>query len=425
MALIDWISSNRKAKPERKPGDQPSPVARVSWVTQQPIPSVSYQDAISAEKAIIHPVLFRVLHKIANAVSSVQWYIDYDPAAKNTEKPKKATMKALEDLLHSPNDILAEDQLRYWMALSFATYGRTPLKIGVGTAGLPNGIYPLAATMVKANLDNRGIVKTYTYGSNDNKETLPTRRSVDKMAVKTAYAYEIAIPNLQGNVEAGKSTTPLQACGLPADVITLLLQRAADTAAGHPNSKYIVTAEKTLTVKQKAALKDQILDTEVNQEESGHILFLYNTKVDVHKLDNDLSNIHSKVPLDDMSRMIAGLFGVPVALMGFGASDAAKFASNYGESRESFWADTIIPMYLNPIATGLTAAICPYGARVRFDLDSIESLQASRMARAKDLKDVTFLTDDEKRELCGYGPLKDTKPADPDPADTTGQQTDD
>ena len=63
------------------------------------------------------------------------------------------------------------------------------------------------------------------------------------------------------------------------------------------------------------------------------MLFLYNTDIKVHKLDNELGDIHSKLPLDDMTRQIAGVFGVPVPLLGLGSSDAAKFTGNYAESR--------------------------------------------------------------------------------------------
>lgn len=428
MALIDFITF-RKRKPERPAKDQPASGASL-WMGGLR-PSVSYRDAISAEQAMVHPILFRVLHKLATSVASVPWYIEEDPYALITERPRKSVTKALEDLLHCPNDILAEDQLRYWLTLAFACYGRVPMKIGVSTEKVPNGIYGLDPRLVKAKLDNRGIVKAYVYGAPDgqNSETLPTRKVAERADLGQSYGYEISTPNLSGSLEAGKTVTPLQAAGLPADVINLLLRRAADTAAGHPNMKYIITAEKTLTKGQKQAVEEQVKDSEANEEESGHVLFLYNTKIDLHKLDNDLNNIHSKVPLDDMGRIIAGLFGVPVALMGFGASDGAKFAGNFAESRESFWADTIIPMYLNPIATGLTAAICPYGLRVRFDLDAIESLQTARITRAKDLQKVTFLDDDEKRMLCGFEPRKLKAPITPsaDPAapePNTGTQVD-
>ena len=58
---------------------------------------------------------------------------------------------------------------------------------------------------------------------------------------------------------------------------------------------------------------------------------MYNTDVKVHTLDNQLGDIHAKLPLDDMTRQIAGVFGVPVALLGLGSADAAKYASNYVE----------------------------------------------------------------------------------------------
>ena len=111
------------------------------------------------------------------------------------------------------------------------------------------------------------------------------------------------------------------------------MQRALDTASGHPNVKYVITAEKTLTKQQKEALHKHLEEAGPGGENSGNVLFLYNTDVKVHKLDNKLADIHSKSRLDDMTRQIAGVFGVPVALLGLGSADAAKYASNYVESR--------------------------------------------------------------------------------------------
>lgn len=420
MALVDWISrTRRKAQPVRPAKDQPASGASL-WIGGKRA-SVSYRDAVNAQQAMVHPVLFRILNKIAISVASVQWYIDDDPNAKPVEKVSVKVKKQLNDLLHSPNDVLAEDQLRYWMALSFASYGRIPLKIGVNTDGIANGIYGLDAQYVRAERDTRGIIKAYKYGTTDeNSETLLIRRLAEKQENKPSYGHEIFTPNLGGAYAIGQNMTPLQACGLPADVINLLLRRAADTAAGHPNMKYIVAAEKTLTKGQKGALKETIEAAETGDDESGHILFLYNTKIDLHKLDNDLNDIHSKMPMDDMARMLAGLFGVPVALLGLGAADGAKFAGNYSESRESFWEDTIIPSYLTPIATGLTAAICPYGCRVRFDYDTIEALNVARATRAKLLEKVTFLDENEKRDLCGFGPRTSATPALAPPAPEPG-----
>jgi phage portal protein BeeE len=105
-----------------------------------------------------------------------------------------------------------------------------------------------------------------------------------------------------------------------------------------------------------------------------------------------------------MTRQIAGVFGVPIALLGLGSADSAKYASNYSESRRSFWQDTIAPCYLIPIAAGLTQALCPPGACINFDYDSIPALWEDRANLGATLSRVNFLTTNEKREILEYEP---------------------
>jgi phage portal protein BeeE len=93
-----------------------------------------------------------------------------------------------------------------------------------------------------------------------------------------------------------------------------------------------------------------------------------------------------------------------VALLGLGAADGAKFASNYKESRTAFYEDTIIPEYLTPIAEGLTEALADDGLEVVFDHDSIPALQYAKAERAVKVSKIDFLDDNEKRELCGFKP---------------------
>jgi len=116
-----------------------------------------------------------------------------------------------------------------------------------------------------------------------------------------------------------------------------------------------------------------------------------------------------------MTRQIAGVFGVPVPLLSLGSADAAKYAGNYVESRLAFWQDTIVPCYLRPIEAAMTAAICPSGARIVFDLDSIPALYKGRADLGETLTKVDFLSVTEKREFLGFQPtdeeLAATKPA--------------
>lgn len=391
-----------KQAPDRNPSDQPiSPLG--FWTVNTP--TVTYWESVSAEAALKHPILYRCLNKIGTAVASVNLYAEIDPTVPVAERAGAKQVKALNALLQSPNEAYTRSQLLYWMALNYASYGRVPFKVGVSSRGpdyLPNGIYPLTARFVTVRRDSRGMIEAYEYGQAADKQVWPTRKRAPN---GKAYAYEIIKPNLDGTFESRNNVNPLGAVGLPAQIINLLLKRAVETASGHPNSKYIVACDKTLTNQQRDGLKQQIENTQPEGDQSGQVLFLFNTSATVSKLDNDLSDIHSKMPLDDMARQIAGAFGIPVALLGLAASDAAKFSSNYTESRRSFWEDTIIPEYLEPFAIGLTAALAPVGARIRFDYDTIQAMLDTRITNAERLGRVTYLTRDEKREITGFDKL--------------------
>lgn len=428
MGLLDFF---KKAAPVRKESDEPSsPTMQRAGKTVV----ITYSDVVAAEAALQHPVVYRCVNKIATAVQTARWYCEADPMVPAAERAGARAIASINSLLLSPNDNYAADQMRYWLALNYCLYGRVAFKVGVNSDGAPNGVYPLTTRWVKAVLNDRGLLRGYEYGDGEGKDTFPTRR---KATSGESYAYEIARPNLDGTPiprqTCGANVTAASAVGLPAQVITLLLKRAIDTAAGHPNTKYVIIAEKTLTEKQKRELINLVENTTPENDQSGNILFLYNTQAKIEKLDNDLSDIHSKVPMDDMSRMIAGAFGIPIALIGLGAADAAKFASNYVESRRSFWADTIAPEYLSPIAAGMTAALCPPGARIVFDLDSIDALRDHNIDNAQKLGTVGYLMRDEKRELIGFGPLpagmggneldKDADPATTPPRQNSQEDT--
>jgi phage portal protein BeeE len=398
--MAGFLSNLFKRGPDRRPSDQPAS-ASSSNMRGAHRTLVSYENVIAAEAALEHPVVFRCLNKIAQSVQSVDWYCEEDPNVPPTQRAGAASIKAINAVLTSPSGMYSPDMLRFWMALNFACYGRVPYLVGMGVSA-PTGIYPLAVPTVREVLDARGHVKGYRHGLGENAKLYPVRSNA---GAAHNYVSELYTPNLAGEIENGKNITPLKAIGLPSQVTRLLLQRAVDTAAGHPNNKYIITAEKTLTGPQREALKEHIETAGPGDDESGRVLFLHNTKIEVHPLDNNLSDIHSKMPMDDMTRLIAGSFGIPISLLGLGAADGAKFAGNYEESRRSFWEDTIIPGYLSPIARNLTQGLCPDGARIVFDLDSISAIGDVRAKKAKELTGVTFLTDDEKRELAGYPPL--------------------
>jgi len=408
MAFADWFI---KKKPDREAVDEPqSPIYIMGGQSVRFLSAKAIATADIAQRE--SPQLYRITNFIASSVQSVPWFCEPDPDINTSERVGNSKIKAINDLLKSPNDTYTSQQLQYWVALNLMLYARAHFKVGMGTNGNPNGIYPLAAKHVRGVLNSRGVVDKYEYGVGENMTTLPSRRTAEKRATNESYAGEIAFPSLTGLVEYNKAPAAIESLHIPLQIIKALMQRALDTASGHPNVKYVITAEKTITRQQKEALTKHLEEAGSGGEHSGEILFLYNTDVKVHTLDNQLGDIHAKLPLDDMTRQIAGVFGVPVALLGLGSADAAKYASNYVESRLSYWQDTVVPCYLVPIAAGMTQALCPYGARISFDLDQVPALWEGRANLGKTLSQVTFMSNNEKRDILGFEPKTEAETTD-------------
>jgi phage portal protein BeeE len=410
MGIRDFFT---KAMPKRPPDGAPL----LPVVTARNIPRsvVSYQGIIDAEDAMAHPIVYRMLTTISRSVQHVKFRAMLDPEYSGkgnagTARPTAAMVTMVNDLLKSPNDSLNTSQLLYWLTLNLASYGRVMFKVGTDITNNPNGIYPLETRWVRADIDERGVVQGYRYGysEDDRSQLSPTRMNAKRENSTKGWVHEIYTPGLaghRGNTGVVQNSTPLTAIGLPVQVTRALMQRAVDTAEGSPNIKYLIATEKNLTQSQQDALVDHVDAAAAGGQESANVLFLHNTKVDVKELSGDMSDIHSKIPMEDFTKLIAGAFGIPAPLLGLNSADAAKFAGNYAEARRSYWEDTLIPSYLAPIAEGLTAALCPPGVIVKPDLDSIVALSESRIARAKDLAFVPFLLDNEKRELSDYEEL--------------------
>jgi HK97 family phage portal protein len=376
-------------------------------------PLVSYSNVVAAEAAMEHPIVFRMLNKLATTVQAVKFLAIEDPEAKGQDRANATELKNLNALLQSPNDNMTQAQFLFWATLNFACYGRIPFKVSTSIENRPNAIYPLEARFVHAMIDERGMVVEYQYGltDDDRSQVMDTRKTADKKKSTKGWVSEIYTPNLSGHFAAAsiglhnRNTTPLACIGLPTQVTRLLMERALDTASNGPNTKYIVSAEKSLTEKQKQSVREHTENSASEGDESGNILFLSNTSIKVDELSNDLSDLHSKIPMEDYTKLIAGAFGIPAALLGLNSADSAKYASNYKESRISFYHDTIIPGYLEPIARGLTVALCPPGIIIKADLDDIPAIADSRVAMGEALSKISYLTISEKRDLTDYEPL--------------------
>jgi hypothetical protein len=405
MALSIWPF--QKAAPNRGSADGPKQPDVFYLNNGVGVAVVTWSDSIAAQQAMSHPIVYRALHKLASSVQQVKWFAEIDPdTATEDQAGKVAIIRKLNAVLNSPNDDMTPEMLRYWLALNYAVYGRAPLRVTHGALDptVANGIYTLETKQMVAHYNQRGSVTKYDYGMGETKESYPSFLTWKNERLTKGFADMIWRPGLKGYQHRTDYNTPMHSLGLPAQVIRSLLVRAINTAEGHPNVRYLVTCSKTLQEEQKKALKRYLNeDHGPDGPESGKVPILQNAAdVVIHKLDNDLSDIHSKMPSDDMARLIFGAFGIPIALAGMGAADGAKFAGNFIESRASFWQDTVVPDYVSPIFKGLTRVLCPIGVRISPDLDSIPAMVDGRVSSMSKASAVNFLTTDEKRELFGW-----------------------
>lgn len=410
MSLFDTFkaafsrSKTSAGAPDRDPADDVANQLRYKYSGfSSPVSTLARQ---TAEAAMLNPIIYRCVNKIAETVQGIDWYVEKIGADESRQDKRvyiDSIEKSVQALLDYPSEDLSAPQLKYWLALNMALYGNVFLKIGVDRfKGVANGIYPLLTAKTYQTIsETTGQITGYNTWSPDGEIRIPTRWEAEQGGKpKTGYAGHMFKPSLD---YINRTHSPLESLGYAPEISELLMRRAWETASGNPNIKYVAFVPPTYTADQEDAFSEGVSDRKAGGTDAGNMLIISGDRVGFEKLDNGMSDIHAKVPLDDMARMVASIFGIPVALLGLGAADAAKFTGNYGEARLSFIFDTIVPAYLELIEDGLTKMVCPAGYRVKFDLDSIPAVRLHRVNTAVILSDVNFLTMDEKRAMINFG----------------------
>jgi HK97 family phage portal protein len=103
------------------------------------------------------------------------------------------------------------------------------------------------------------------------------------------------------------------------------------------------------------------------------------------------------------AREIALAFGVPPMLLGIPGDNTY---ANYREANLALWRTAVLPL-AGRIGSALAHWLAPAfgeGLTLAVDTDRIEALAADRAALWARVGAAAFLTDDEKREMVGFGP---------------------
>ena len=129
MGFADWFT---KKKPDRDDADEPqSPIyimggQSVRFLSPRPSPRRTSRSG-NPRSYTGSPI------SSLPAVQSVPWFCEPDPDVNVSERVGNSKIKAINDLLKSPNDTYTSQQLQYWIALNLMLYARAHFKVGVGT----------------------------------------------------------------------------------------------------------------------------------------------------------------------------------------------------------------------------------------------------------------------------------------------------
>jgi len=404
MAWYNKIFSGfkgEKALPPRQPGDNPQMATLLNRLaySMRASPYKDFVASYKAEQYLQNVVVYRCVRKLASTVQSIPWRIEADPNV--NIRVSKTLLQDYNTLINDPCDMFTGAGLRYWLALSLAMFGTAPIKVGVNM-GKVNALYPLRPDLLGRKLDQFGYISGYNYGDTGTEINLDSRYYAYKDGVlKNEFCFETRYDDIFLSIN--EPIRPIKVLGLPVAIMFNLYQRALEMSDGTPNVQHILFAKSAQSAPAMGEVEKEIESRKIGGEGSDSgIMILSDIDLGHIALANGLENLHNKIPHDDMARQIAGIFGIPPALLNLTSQDGAKFANNYSESRLSFIEDTVIPEYLSPIEESLTKNICPPGTRLRFDRNNISAIIDKRMKLARELEDVSFLNDDEKREICGF-----------------------
>ena len=155
-----------------------------------------------------------------------------------------------------------------------------------------------------------------------------------------------------------------------------------------------------LSEDQYTRIKAQIEEAHSGSANAGRPLLLEGglewKEMSLSPKDMDFLNVKNSAARD-----IALAFGVPAQLLGIPGDNTYN---NMAEARLALWEQTIIPLLENT-ASALNNWLVPmFGDNftITYDKNAISALMARRESLWDSLKDVDFLSDEEKREMVGF-----------------------
>ncbi len=158
----------------------------------------------------------------------------------------------------------------------------------------------------------------------------------------------------------------------------------------------------TMTEEQYDRLTREIEDNHVGARNAGRPMLLEGG-LDWRPMGYSPSDMEFLETKNAAARDIALAFGVPPMILGLPGDNTY---SNFQEANRAFYRQTVLPL-VRKTANALSCWLSEgRGAEVRLepDLDAVPALGPEREALWRRVSQASFLSDDEKRAMLGFGP---------------------
>ncbi len=341
-------------------------------------------------------VAYQAISMIARAVASLT-ILTYEQL-QDGSRMEMDRRHPLAALMAAPNPLQGKATFMESLVSYYLLAGNAYVQ-AVGVAGeAPRELHLLRPDRIKVITGLRGIPMGYQYTVDERSTSFPMDpvygmsrilhlkhfnplNDWDGMAPMEAAAYSID----QHNQAAVWNQALLQNGARPSGALVMKLGE-------HGGGR--------LTEEQYYRLKQQVDEQFSGAGNAGRPLLLEGglewKEMSLTPRDMDFLNIKHSAARD-----IALAFGVPPQLLGIPGDNTY---SNLAEARLSLWEQTILPL-ASKILEELSRWLNPLlgtGASLEVDLDAVSALGPNRERLWNQVKDVTFLSDTEKRAIFGF-----------------------
>jgi HK97 family phage portal protein len=334
-------------------------------------------------------IVFRAVRTIAESAASIPWRV-YDGRSELSEHPALA-------LMARPNPADVGPGFLEAVFTNMLLFGNAYVE-AVSVDGQPRELYVLRSDRMAIVPGQNGWPAAYDYVLNGDK----VRYEVAMQGPSPILHLKICNP-----LDDHYGFAPLSAAQTALDIHNAAgaWNKALLDNSARPSGALVYAGPQgsTLSTEQFDRLKSELEDSFSSPRNAGRPLLLEGG-LDWKALSltpKDMDFIEARAAA---AREIALAFGVPPMLLGLPGDNTR---ANFEEANRAFWRQTVIPLVARvqkSFEAWLSQSMGPF--RFDYDIDRLDALAAERKTEWERIGAADFLTQDEKREALGYGPMR-------------------